>query len=167
MVSRVWFSEFVQLENATIVAGNAKTMAISLLHTSCSEFGSKAFCIRLYFEYTVRHLSQMLGPTNSFNPSIYLSIVHSVCVCVLSSQCSNCMHIFFNHHSLALSFAHSFRKSTQLFSESRVMSFLIAQWNTWTLNTFSTIERQNERKKATEERKRVYRAAVHREIIVN
>lgn len=58
------------------VLGDVQTKAICLLHTSCSEFYSKAFSLCCLCVQCSPFVSDALGPTNSFNLSIYTTYVH-------------------------------------------------------------------------------------------
>lgn len=89
------------------VLGDVQTKAICLLHTSCSEFYSKAFslyclCVQLY---NVHHLSQML----SAQPirSIYLSILRTTYV-----------------HKYHLDYMHTFSSSTAFLFRSTICPFI-------------------------------------------
>lgn len=145
-------AKFCSIRKCIRWLGNRKSKAISLLHASHSKCRFKGIFITIYTIFYIR--------CDGLNP-LKLQLERRISFC----KCTNSLvHFgfccmpgrFSSTHSLSLSLSrlYSFRKSTQLFSSSRVMSFLITQWNTWTHSARGE--------------KRVYRAAEYIvKIIVN
>lgn len=100
------------------------------LSTSKTRLHNSTLKLKLTHRFSNHHQFSINACIHMCN--VYYIYISIVCKAFSLTHAHKNTHIHIHTHKQTNIFAYSFRKSTQLFSRFRVMSFLIKQWNTWT-----------------------------------